>query len=112
MRTIAILSLLGILAYQQSTPPMLGAKVEHHERTETQTHDEVTVSCPDGYEGHFVDENTGFGYEYWMGSSGYGFSYNISGTPGYTICFDKKFMDDIRKKPELLRMRPPQPHGV
>ncbi len=93
--------------------PMVAPKVEHHERKETQTYDDVTRSCPAGYEGHFVDIQQGFDWRYWDGG-GYVFSGfpSAGSAPAYTVCFKKEFMDEIRKNPELLIPRPQPPHGV
>jgi len=109
MRSLIAGSLLFLFGAQQQ---MVAPKVEHKKRTETQVYDDVTRSCPVGYEGHFVDVHTGFGWEYWNG--GYGFSINGygGGEPGYTVCFKQEFMDEIRKNPELLVVRPARPRPV
>lgn len=110
MRGLIVGSLLLLFGAQQQ---MVAPKVEHKKRTETQVYDDVTRSCPDGYEGHFVDTRTGFGYEYWWSNGGLWntLQYDL-GAPGYTICFDKKFMDEIRKNPALLVARPAPPRPV
>ena|SRR6266550_9354357 len=98
---------LWFLFYAQQQ--MVAPKVEHKKRTETQVYDEVTRSCPAGYEGHFVDTQTGFGYEYWNSGAWVG---NGPSVPGYTVCFKKEFMDEIRKNPELLTARPAPPRPI
>jgi len=112
MRKLMICTLFWLFAPQSQ---MVAPKVEHKKRTETQVYDEVTRSCPDGYEGHFVDIQAGFG-----GSSGYNGSNNnlvfyqtiFGPEAGYTVCFKKEFMDEIRKNPELLVQRPAPPRPI
>jgi hypothetical protein len=105
---IAALFLVFFGAEQQMVAP----KVEHKKHETTQTYDEVIRSCPAGYEGHFVDINAGFDYSSFWSSSGY-FTYPESGGQlAYAVCFDKKFMDEIRKNPELLAQRPAPPKPV
>ena len=107
MRVLLAGSLLLFFGWQQQ---MTVPKVEHTKRVETQTYDDVKRSCPAGYEGHFVDVELGFNSwdRPWSSGiimgSGTGYS-----DPGYTICFDKKFMDEVRKNPELLVARPLPP---
>src|ERR1700735_2887464 len=48
-------------------PDMIPATVQHNKKSYTQTYDDVVVSCPDGYEGHWVDVNAGFLWP-WNGS--------------------------------------------
>jgi len=108
MRKLAGIVLLLFFGSQEQ---IVAPKVEHKKRTETQEYDDVTRSCPAGYEGHFVDTNTGFGWTtYWNGA----WAYVITGypEPGYTVCFKKEFMDEIRKNPELLAPRPAPPRPV
>jgi hypothetical protein len=91
---------------------MVAPKVDKQTHTTTQTSVEVTRSCPAGYEGHFVDTRTGFGWEYWNGGTGFGYFIGEYGEPGYTICFSKEFMDGVRKNPDLLTNRPMPPRPV
>jgi len=107
MRKLIAGSLLLLFGAQEQ---MVAPKVEHKKRTETQVYDEVTRSCPAGYEGHFVDTQTGFDYVYWLGNLQW--SVSTGGIPGYTICFKKEFMDEIRKNPELLVARPAPPRPI
>jgi hypothetical protein len=93
---------------------MVAPKVEHKKRTETQVYDEVTRSCPAGYEGHFVDPAVGFDYSVWLGGNMNGWG-NITGWDHpqvYTICFKKEFMEEIRKNPEMLATRPAPPRAI
>ena len=107
----AIIALVALLSFSIPVQdPMVVPKVEHKKRTETQTYDDITRSCPEGYEGHFVDTRTGFDWQYWMG--GYGFSNMIEPPPGYTVCFKKEFMDKLRANPDMLAPRPLPPRGV
>ena len=89
--------------------PITVPKVEHKTETYSYTNEIITRTCPDGYEGHFVDTHTGFGGEYWL--SGFSFGFN-SIDVGYTICFKKDFMDKVRKNPEMIANRPLPPKGV
>jgi len=96
--------------------PMVAPKVEHKQRQQVETYDEVTRTCPEGYEGHFVDYQEGFDSRYyWSGGTGTASIGQIwidgSGVReiGYTICFKKEFMDQIRKNPDLLAPRPAPP---
>lgn len=82
-------------------PAMVMPTVTHKTEKVQQEYDHVTVTCPDGYEGHFVDRDAGFDF----GVSPLAF-YGDSGAPGFTICFEKSFMDEVRKHPEMLRARP------
>ena len=101
MRKLMICTLFWLFAPQSQ---MVAPKVEHKKRTETQVYDEVTRSCLDGYEGHFVDEQVGFTERGHLGMSGWISEWGSG--PGYTICFKKEFMDEIRKNPEMLVQRP------
>lgn len=97
-------------AHQEKKPDMIAATVKHHDQVTPEQHqDEVELSCPEGYEGHFVDYQTGFGWEYWNGGTGFML---YERQPGYTICFSKEFMDKIRSNQELLRQRPAMPRPV
>lgn len=107
MRILITGTMLLLFGWQEQ---MVAPKVEHKKRTETQTYDDVTRSCPVGYEGHFVDTRTGFDYAYWVGGTQLFWSGNTE--PGYTVCFKKEFMDEIRKNPELLAPRPAQPRAI
>lgn len=103
-RTIIVaIGTVALLLFPQAKekPSMVAPTVSHHDETMTQHYDRVTVSCPDGYEGHFVDVGVGFDGT-WNG----GYVFGNEGAPGYTICFSKEFMDKIRANPELLRGRP------
>jgi hypothetical protein len=104
MRSIVAIFLLFALGEQQMVAPKV--KKETHV-VPAETYETVTRSCPDGYEGHFVDTEIGFGSErYSLGWSAGSFS---SSGQGFTVCFDKKFMDEIRKNHDLLANRPPFP---
>jgi hypothetical protein len=108
-----VLILSGALLFFGAQERMVAPKVEHKKRTETQTHDDVTRSCPAGYEGHFVDIQPGFDSERWISQTLiYRLNQYGAGELGYTICFKKEFMDEIRKNPELLAPRPAPPKGV
>jgi hypothetical protein len=112
MRALITGAVLLLLGTQQQ---MVAPKVEHKKHEQTTTYDEVIRSCPDGYEGHFVDFNSGFDYSYWMSTGNLTmstWSFSELGPPGYTICFKKEFMDEIRKNPDLLIARPAPPKGV
>ena len=114
MRTAITVVLLAWFGWQTGREPMTVPKVEHHQRQQTQTYDEITRSCPAGYEGHFVDTEVGFDSSdrFWTGSSTFSTYPSYSGEPGYTICFDTKFMDGVRKNPELLIARPQPPRPI
>lgn len=104
---ILAITLLAAGFYQEQ---MVAPKVEHKQREETYKYDDVTRTCPDGYEGHFVDVQTGFGIErYWAGIQYFAIG---AGEFGYTICFKKEFMDKIKKNPELFAPRPLPPKPV
>jgi hypothetical protein len=84
-------------------PPMVAPTVTHHDVSSVQHYDRVEISCPDGYEGHFVDVDNGFEWNWNHGIQ--------MGMPlGYTVCFSKEFMDQIRANPDLLRQRPAPPN--
>lgn len=108
MRVIVTLILLISFGWQASAPSMIVPKVEHHQHQEIKTYDVITRSCPDGYEGHFVDVQPGFDNGYWSNGvlANQGFMIQTVDTPGYTICFSVKFMDEVRKNPDLLAVRP------
>ena len=89
------------LFIQSAQQTMVEPKVEHHKRVTTQEYDEVTITCPEGYEGHYVDYGIGFD-----SSSQFTTNWGNPQPVGYIVCFDKKFMDKIRANPELQRMRP------
>ena len=114
MRTLVVF-LLGLLlpgailmAMQQSKdnkPDMVVPTVTHHQEIQTERYDRVEITCPEGYEGHFVDPSPGFdGFSSWPGG-GVGI-WEPSDQRGYTVCFKKEFMDKIRSNPELLRSKP------
>ena len=109
MRALIAGTLLLLFGAQQQ---MVAPKVEHKKRTETQTYDEVIRSCPAGYEGHFVDVQEGFDFGRWVTGATFSGGFTLGEPPGYTICFKKEFMDEIRKNPELLAPRPAPPRGV
>lgn len=107
-----ILLLVLLLAFPQATKePMALPKVTHHDRATTQHYDDVEISCPDGYEGHFVDIETGFtSMDRAFGNEGFTTnSYIIGERPGYMICFEKSFMDKVRKTPDVIHQRPSPP---
>jgi hypothetical protein len=83
-------------------PPMVAPTVTHHDEPYVQHFDRVEISCPDGYEGHFVDADSGFEWNWNHGIE-------MSRPPGYVVCFSKEFMDKIRANPDLLRPRPAPP---
>jgi hypothetical protein len=95
-------------AIQDAKPAMVQPTVKHHDEVSTQHYDRVEVTCPAGYEGHFVDMQKGFGFEYWYGGTGF----MIGQPPGYTVCFSDEFMKKLRANPEMLRARPEPPHPV
>lgn len=109
MRVFIVGTLLVLFGIQEQ---LVAPRVEHKKHAETFTYDEVTRSCPVGYEGHFVDTRTGFGSEYWNGGWGLSWSSTYQSEPGYTVCFKKEFMDKIRENPELLVARPAPPRPV
>jgi len=110
MRKLMICTLFWLFASQSQ---MVAQKVEHKKRTETQTFDDVTRSCPDGYEGHFVDIGAGFDAMTITSLDSFGTIESWQGRPpGYTICFKKEFMDEIRKNPEMLVQRPAPPRAL
>jgi len=84
-------------------PDMVQPTIKHHDEVSTQHYDRVEISCPKGYEGHFVDIGIGFDGAANLGNMSYN---DYSGPPGYTICFSREFMEKIRANTELLRARP------
>jgi hypothetical protein len=108
MKLIALVMLL--VAAQATAPEMTVPKIEHKTIQRTVQDEEITVTCPEGYEGHFVDHETGFDWQ--QGYFNGGTSFNLGPEWGYTICFSKKFMDEIRKNQELLRPRPSPPRPI
>lgn len=100
---------LAILLFLFFAQDMTMPKVEHHKETRQETTDYVTSTCPEGYEGHFVDVNIGFDWDYWSWTP-MSQGMVIGTVPGYTICFKKSFMDQVRKSPDMLRARPEPPH--
>ena len=105
--------ILFVLSLPQSD--MTVPVVEHHPSSYTTTTDSITHKCPEGYEGHYVDIQPGFDFDYW-GFGGYSQVYGSNlyspGPSAYTICFKKEFMDKIRKNPELQSNRPAPPRPV
>jgi hypothetical protein len=97
-----ILAMAVIFFGQSMDRQMVAPKVEKTPHTETQTYITVTRSCPAGYEGHFVDVEPDFDAKF-PSVSLYGGEF--MGAPGYTVCFKKEFMDEIRKNPDLLTNR-------
>lgn len=98
--------LAAIVVYGQQPakkPTMVLPTVTHKTEKVEQEYDHVTVSCPEGYEGHYVDRDAGF--DIGVGSRLFVYGSN-EGEPGFTICFENSFMDEIRKHPEMLRARP------
>lgn len=85
-------------------PDMIAPTIKHNPESYTQTYDRVEVTCPSGYEGHFVDTNIGFQWEWNWGNS-----IMVGDSPGYVVCFRREFMDKIRANPQLLRARPTPP---
>jgi hypothetical protein len=86
----------------QSAQSMIPATVTHHRQKMVTYDDQVDVTCPAGYEGHWVDLNKGFEGDtetaIAFGSAGGGYS-----RYAYAICFSEKFMNSIRNKPGILR---------
>jgi hypothetical protein len=106
---------LASLALLMQSNPIVAPIVTHKDESYTQHVDRVTRTCPPGYEGHYVDQKLGFDSDYWAGGTGFVFSDSgtfTGGPPYYTICFDKKFMDEIRKNRDLSSQRPLPPRGV
>ena len=82
-------------------------KVTHTDRAVTTHYDDVELSCPEGYEGHFVDVQPGFQAAPTVSWGVYvGGTLEARGEQMYAICLDKKFMEKVRKNPEYLRERP------
>jgi hypothetical protein len=106
-KVTTLVFLIGMFLQQRQHAQMVAPTVTHHEEKSVQTYDRVEITCPAGYEGHYVDQPIGFDgsaggpYGFWMNGSGGG-----SGPPAYMICFSNEFMEQIRKNPELLRARP------
>lgn len=101
---LALVVTLAFGGQDAPKPDMIPATVQHNKKSYTQTYDDVVVSCPDGYEGHWVDVNAGFLWP-WNGAM-----YSQLGQPmAYAVCFRKDFMEKIRANPELLRQKPAPP---
>lgn len=101
MRLLVILTLLAMQS------DMAVPTVTHKDDSYTQKVDTVTRKCPDGYEGHFVDQQAGFGWDDGYFNGGYFIPSAV-----FTICFKKSFMDDVRKNKDLSTVRPDPPRGV
>lgn len=81
---------------------MVTPKVTHHDEQSVQHYDRVEITCPEGYEGHFVDVQLGF--EPRMPSISFGGEYG-GGELKYVVCFSKEFMDKLRANPEMLKLQ-------
>lgn len=101
-----ILTALAIFLMPQSDPITV-PKVERKTQSYTSTVETVERTCPDGYEGHFVDPTLGFDNGYWLRRG-----IVIGPDSGYTICFRKDFMDKVRKNPDMLTVKPSPPRGA
>ena len=105
-----------MLTFGQSAdkPVMVQPHVTHRDEAQTTHYDIVTHTCPEGYEGHYVDQRPGFESDYWLSLGGEGWiPFNtFSSDPAFTVCFEKKFMDELRKNPDMKAMRPQPPRGV
>ena len=115
MRYLLALLLAGTAFSQTATAPdMTVPKVERKTTQRTVQDEEVIRTCPAGYEGHFVDIQEGFDWRYWNGATALigPIEFGEHGIPGYTICFSKKFMDEIRKNKDLVAPRPVPPRGA
>lgn len=88
--------------------PITVPKVEHKTQSYTSTVEVVERTCPDGYEGHFVDPQLGFDDEYWLRRG----TVTVGPESAYTICFKKDFMDKVRKNPDMLTVKPSPPRGA
>jgi len=100
---ISSLLLFALPQAKEPKPSMVTPKITHHDEVSTQHYDRVEVSCPEGYEGHFVDFGIGFDGEANLGAMSW---VDSSGPPAFMICFDKSFMEKVRANPDLLRPRP------
>jgi hypothetical protein len=104
MKIVAMMVLAALLGIPQDS--MTVPQVKHEKHTTETTTDYVTRTCPDGYEGHFVDVDPGFNGKYEGILFSNGSPAEPQGPLGYTICFKKEFMDQVRKNPDLLTPRP------
>lgn len=105
LSVILVLWIVGmalILRGQSPKPPandqkIIGATVERATRIEQREVTEIKITCPAGYEGHFVDREVGFQSTQ---------SFGLTPSYAFVICFDTKFIDDVRKNPALTQPRP------
>lgn len=75
------------------------ATATHHIQKYVQTDDFVERTCPEGYEGHFVDPHDGFFADAPVLQLG-------EGQAVFAVCFKKDFMDKLRKNPDALMVKP------
>ena len=101
---LAIAAAAVLIFAQAGSQQMIAPNVARTTTQTTETHTIITRTCPDGYEAHLVDTNLGFDTP--QISATFGNSWGVYGTQAYTICFSPKFMDDIRKNPDMQIIRP------
>ena len=101
---LAIAVAAVLIFAQAGSQQMVAPNVSRTTTQTTETHVTFTRTCPDGYEAHLVD--VGLGFDIPPTTMSFGNSWGIYGTNAYTICFSTKFMDDTRKNPDLMIVRP------
>ncbi len=114
MKTIALTLLIAALTIDaQTLPQMTVPKVKHKKTQQVVEEEEITHSCPAGYEAHYVDVRQGFDFDYYLNNPGLPFQSEFSeNVPAYTLCFSKEFMDEVRKNPDLKSHRPSPPRAI
>ena len=121
MRLASLLVLALLFAVplgSQQEPTMTLPKVEHEMESHVEKTETTTRTCPAGYEGHFVDIPEGFdaaqrfAHGWATGPSLFDYEGRPSGEPGYTVCFKKSFMDEMRKNTDMTAARPLPPRGL
>jgi hypothetical protein len=111
----AIALIIGLFVFTQQEQMVL-PKVQHRDEVQTTHYDIVTHTCPEGFEGHYVDPAQGF-ESYYSGRFGYGLSMSggdieVRGEEAFTVCFDKNFIEQLKKNPDMLTRKPLPARGV
>lgn len=88
--------LLGLLLFPQTDAVVPKSEHEVHTYQREEKSDITHRTCPQGYEGHFVDSHIGI--DTFDEPLMYGYSQPLE---SYAVCIKKETMDAVRKNPDL-----------
>ena len=95
-----------VVGSSKLSAPMVMPNVQHHDEQQTTHYDIVTRTCPDGYEGHFVDMQQGFDGGFDPVTEGLWVNGYQGGPEMFTVCFTREFMEKLRKDKDMRARKP------